>query len=386
MTKGAMASIKRKIERIMTSREKTRFFSFGSVLFLFSICYGGVVKLREVLYRKGALPSKRLPCVVVSIGNLTLGGTGKTPMTIYLAKLIQRLGYKTAVISRGYKGEAERTGGIVSDGQAPLMGPEKAGDEPFMIASKLKNIPVVVGKNRYEAGMRAVKKFTPDVIILDDAFQHRGLVRDLDIVLLDNSLPFGNGRLFPMGTLREPISALARGDIFILTRSDSGGLPLLPKHEKFVRGKPIFRSSHVPNIREVRVERNSTHVSEPESIISHDRDLIKDRNVFAFSGLANNKDFHRTIKSLKGNISKMLEFPDHYAYSTTDLENIFCLAKDANIDCLVTTEKDYVRIAHRNLWPIDLVVIGIDVTFGDEEDSFKTAIRNTLKSIQEKRG
>ena len=167
MTKDAMASIKKKIKRIMKSREKTRLFSLGALLFVFSMFYGGAVKLRGILFRKGVLRSKRLPCMVVSIGNLTLGGTGKTPMTIYLAKLIQSLGYKIAVISRGYKGKSERTGGIVSDGQATLMGPDKAGDEPVMMAAGLKNIPVIVGKNRYEAGMLAVKKFKPDILVLD---------------------------------------------------------------------------------------------------------------------------------------------------------------------------------------------------------------------------
>ncbi|MFC1811253.1 tetraacyldisaccharide 4'-kinase [Thermodesulfobacteriota bacterium] len=377
-----MINHSRKNGTAITHRGEARFLLLEPVLFIISILYGYIVRWRESLYQKKIFRSKRLPCKVISVGNLTVGGTGKTPMTIHLARLIQNLGYKTAVISRGYKGKAERTGGIVSDGQSILMGPGKAGDEPFMIASKLKNVPVIVGKNRYEAGMLGVKAFEPDVLVLDDAFQHRKLERDLDIVLLDNSLPFGNGHLFPLGTLREPLSALARGDMFILTRSDLEKSPSLSKFEQFGRGKPIFRSSHVPNICTVRMGRNSTRVAEPESIISHDLDLIKDRNVFAFSGLANNQDFHRTIKSLKCNMLGMLEFPDHYCYSDTDLEKIFRLAKDTNVDCLVTTEKDYVRIAHRIIWPIDLVVIGIDVTFEDEEDSFNAVIRSRLKSIQ----
>ena len=142
----AMRKIKQKIETIVNSEEKSRFFSFGSFLFGFSLLYGGVVKLREIFYKKGIFRSKQLPCKVISVGNLTAGGTGKTPMTIYVAELLTHLGYKVAVVSRGYKGQAEKIGGVVSDGRTLLMSPDMAGDEPFMMAEILKDIPVVVAE------------------------------------------------------------------------------------------------------------------------------------------------------------------------------------------------------------------------------------------------
>ncbi|MBU4464115.1 MAG: tetraacyldisaccharide 4'-kinase, partial [Proteobacteria bacterium] len=213
--------IRTKIKSIMTGKDKTCFFSMGSFLFIISLAYGYAVKLREFCYKIGIVKSKRLLCAVISIGNITVGGTGKTPMTIKVAQIIRRLGYKVAIISRGYKGGAEKTGGIVSNGHTILMESDKAGDEPFMMASKLKDIPVVVGQNRYKAGWLAIKEFDPDVIVLDDAFQHLNLKRDIDIVLLDCEHPFGNAHLLPRGILREPISALKRSDAFVLTRFDS---------------------------------------------------------------------------------------------------------------------------------------------------------------------
>ncbi len=230
-----MSNIKQKIKAIMTDEGKSRLLSFESFLFVISLLYGGVVKLREFFYKKKMLKSERLPCKVISVGNVTVGGTGKTPMTIYVAELLNRLGYKVAILSRGYKGGAEKTGGIVSDGRTIFMEPDMSGDEPFMLAAKLKNTPVIVGKNRFEAGMLAIKKFKPDIIVLDDAFQHLKLVRDINLVLSDCRRPFGNTHMLPRGTLREPLSALLRGDAFILTRSDApmsahSETPNIPSH------------------------------------------------------------------------------------------------------------------------------------------------------------
>ena len=375
--------IRTKIEAVMTGNGKNRLFSFGSFLFMVSLVYGGAVKLREALYKKSVLRSKKLPCFVISIGNLTVGGTGKTPMTIYVAKLVKRLGYKVSVISRGYRGSAEKTGGIVSDGRRIFMGADAAGDEPYMMATKLKNIPVIVGQNRFKAGMRAVRKFDPDVIVLDDAFQHIKLVRDINLVLLDYRHPFGNTHLLPRGVLREPISALKRGNAFILTRSDAtsdgdfsvSGFSeerLKAKLKRFKYNAPIFKTFHIPNIYVVIKGKTSACRYGPE--------FLQGRRAFAFSGLANNHDFHRTIAGFKCVVTGFLGFPDHHPYSDMDLENIVRSAKDTGANCLITTEKDYVRIAHRITWPIDLVVIGLDSSFAD--DGFNAFVKAKLEGIR----
>jgi len=375
-----MTIIQKKIETVMVGREKARLFSFESVLFVFSIVYGGVVKLRESLYQRGILRSKRLPCIVISVGNLTVGGTGKTPMTMYLAKLLQRYGYKTVILSRGYKGTAEKSGGIVSDGRIIQMDSSIAGDEPFMMATGLKNIPVIVGQNRYKAAMLAVTKFKPDILVLDDAFQHLKLERNLDILLLDHSLPFGNNYLFPRGMLREPISALARADVFILTRSDSKKSAFFTQQSRFVRERPVFTSFHNPVIHKVVVGRDTTFIDNSKKEPAYDFKFLKGLKVFVFSGIARNDDFHNTVEKLKCDIKGFLSYPDHHYYSDDDISRILQSANNADVEALITTEKDFSRFGHR-IWPIDLIVIGIEISLGDESDAFNSFIKTRLEKF-----
>lgn len=377
--------LQEKIETIMTDEGQSRLFSFGSFLFLLSLIYGGFVKLRETFYQKAVLRSKRLPCLVISVGNLTVGGTGKTPMTIHVARLVKRLGYKVVVISRGYKGRAEKVGGIVSDGRTIFMEPDAAGDEPFMMATKLNNIPVVVGSNRVKAGLLAVKNFNPDVLVLDDAFQHLKLVRDIDIVLLDKRRPFGNTYLLPRGTLREPISSLGRGDAFVLTRSDSGSddarATSLAMLKGFAQGRPLFKSVHVPYIYKVIKGDGVLLQSTTQSSFTYDLEFLKGRKVFAFSGLAQNNNFQSTVEGLQCDLTGFSGFPDHHPYSDKDLSTLLRLAQEANADFILTTEKDYGRIYNRIIWPLELVVIGIKSSFEDEEDIFKDFIKNKLREL-----
>ncbi|HUV50298.1 MAG TPA: tetraacyldisaccharide 4'-kinase [Anaerolineae bacterium] len=374
--------IRKKIESIMTGEDKTCFFSFASILFIISLAYGYAVKLREFCYKTGIVKSKKLPCAVISIGNITVGGTGKTPMTIKVAQIISGLGYKVAIISRGYKGGAEKTGGIVSNGHTIFMEPEKAGDEPFMIAAKIKNIPVVVGQNRYKAGSLAIREFDPDVIVLDDAFQHLDLKRDIDIVLLDCRRPFGNAHLLPRGILREPISALKRSDAFVLTRFDSASdyirQAAVDKIENLAHGRPFFRSFHVPNLYKPANDKKSMPGIKLQNF---DSGLLHGRRVVAFSGLAGNDDFRRTVESLKCDLIDFFEFPDHHKYTETDLQRIIQSSINAQAEFILTTEKDYVRISGKTSWPIEIVVVGIELSLGDDESPFVDFIKTRLEPL-----
>lgn len=319
--------------------------------------YGAAVRLRTIAYKYGIFKSKRLPCKVISVGNITAGGTGKTPMTIYLAKLLKKLGYKTAILSRGYKGKAEKNGGIVSNGKEILMNAEYSGDEPLMMAQILGDVPVLVGKNRFKMGMLAIREFKPDVILLDDGFQHIKLDRNINLLLLDGKKPFDNGYMLPKGMLREPLSALARADAFILTRSISDtAIPIsLPKD------RPVFRTVHVPYFR---------------------GKIIAGRRVFAFSGIANNDDFLQTLNSFDCEVIGFKGFSDHYTYSDDDLDRIFTSAKNASADMLLTTEKDYARIAHNlEKCPIEIGIIGIEISFGNDAAAFEQFIVNSLHHI-----
>jgi tetraacyldisaccharide 4'-kinase len=209
-----MPTLRKRIEIVIHSEKADSPGLLALLLYGVSTVYGAAQKIRATGHRHNLLQSKSLPCRVIAIGNITAGGTGKTPMTIYLARELQQSGKRVAVVSRGYKGAAEKGGGIVSDGQNVLMDAGRAGDEPLLIASRLKGIPVVVGKNRYEAGMLAIREFQPEIIVLDDAYQHLKLKRDINLVLLDHDRPFGNSHLLPRGILREPPDALARADAY----------------------------------------------------------------------------------------------------------------------------------------------------------------------------
>jgi len=374
--------IKRKIISIMTGEGRRQFLSFESFLYFVSIVYFGLAKFRAVIYERGIIRSKGLPCKVISIGNITTGGTGKTPMTLYMAQLVQRLGYEVTVISRGYKGELEKTGGMVSNGETVLMGPEKAGDEPFMLASRLKNIPLMVGKNLFEAGMQAVKKFNPDVIVLDDAFQHLKLKRDVDLVLLDSNSPIGNSHLLPRGVLREPLSALRRADAFIMTRSGRKSEEETKKSltglKEYLKSKPVIKTSHQPYAYIVKKGKHIPFASISKNSFLYDFDFLQDRRVLAFAGIARNDDFLHTVESFKCDIVDFIGFEDHHRYSGSDLNRIFHLAQKTKAELLITTEKDYARIANRIAWPNDLVVIGIEISFINDPTALVDFVKTAL--------
>jgi tetraacyldisaccharide 4'-kinase len=383
---STLANLKIKIETIMTTRVESKSLLMKPFLFAISIVYGGLIKLREALYKKGILQSKRLPCPVVSIGNITVGGTGKTPMTVYVAELIRRFGYKVAIVSRGYKGKAEKTGGIVYDGRVICMEPDQAGDEPFMMAKRLRSVPVIVGKDRFKAGMLAVKEFKPDVVLLDDGFQHLRLYRDIDLVLLDFNSPFGNGNLLPRGILREPASSLSRADALILTRSDSvpGSIKakLLDRLMYLSQKRSVYVTFHTPYIFKVVTAAGDIENSALSKSQDWDSENIKGRKVFAFSGIARNEDFKHTVESFGCDVSGFAGFQDHHTYSDEDINTILRSAKDAGAEIVCTTEKDYARMGHRKSWPIDLVIIGIEIAFGDDEAAFNAYMQNRLSELE----
>ena len=263
-----------------------------------------------------------------------------------------------------------------------MMTPAAAGDEPYLLASRLLSaaVPVVVGRKRYDAGMLAVKHFKPDVIILDDAFQHLQLSRDIDLVLLDGRRPFGNTHLLPRGTLREPVSALSRGDIFILTRAvprpnriDCGNLP-----DGFLRGRPLYCSVHVPELVSWVETGRGMAAHETERLEAGDIKRLTGRRVFAFAGIADNSDFKKTIQDLNCDLRGFMGFADHHSYTDRDLAELLHAARRSGAEIMCTTEKDAVRIAPRMQWPMDLAVIGVRLSFTSGGASFEAEIVKRL--------
>jgi tetraacyldisaccharide 4'-kinase len=378
-----MRTLQKKIETIINSRGEIPASPLVSLLSAASALYGTAQTIRANCYRQNLLQSRKLPCDVISVGNITVGGTGKTPMTIYVARKLQQAGVRVAVISRGYKGSAERNGGVVSDGGNLLMNSEQAGDEPFLIASRLKNIPVIVGKNRFAAGMLAISKFQSEVIVLDDAFQHLKLRRDIDIILLDYTRPFGNTHLLPRGILREPVTALARATACILTRSPTGpdeaASTTLAGIKAHMPDIPIFTSSHDPYMYTVKSWAPTPFNEISDFIAPHDSDQINYKKAYGFSGIARNDDFKRTVETLGFNSMGFFEFPDHHKYSRDDLEKMVRTAGAAGAECLITTEKDHARIAHKKSLSMDLIVVGVKIDFGNDEQEFISFIQSRLR-------
>ena len=349
------------------------FFSVKSALLVLSVLYGGAMVIRALLYKKGVLSSRTLPCRVISIGNLIAGGTGKTPMTILVARMIRDLGYRVVVISRGYRGRLENTGGIVSDGETIFKGPEDAGDEPCLMARLLKGVPVVVGKNRFAAGMMAVQRFNPDVIVLDDAFQHLRLKRDLNLVLLDSRSPYGNGYLLPRGLLRESRMALRRADAVIYTRSSHAVVPSRP--DILPESRPVFAVLHTPLIRNVGVEAG-VFLSD-----SMDISVLKGKTVVAFAGLANNGQFFDSLATVGCTLAHTFSFEDHHRYDNDDLDMIAQKAQINEAEFLVTSFKDYVKIENHANWPIAMVVVDVELQLLGAEKPFLDFISAALPTF-----
>lgn len=306
--------------------------AWGIILYPLSLLFEIAVKLRNALYDKGVLPSVNLDARVISVGNITVGGTGKTPLVERLARFLRDEGHRVAVLSRGY-GRKESGAVVVSDGLECTSGPEQAGDEPFLLARRLSNVVVVVGKNRAEVGKKAVDTWKCDVLLLDDGFQHRKLKRTLDIVVLDATQPWGNGKLLPAGPLREPLSALRRADAVIFTHAD--GAQNAGEEQQRIRqftSAPVFFAKHRP------VEWVSLPTGESLPLTT-----LRGKTALGVAGIGNPASFRKTLDTLGIEIAAFWDYPDHHWYSQDDLTQIENTAKAVGVDAVVTTEKDGVR-------------------------------------------
>jgi tetraacyldisaccharide 4'-kinase len=305
------------------------------VLRALSVVYGVLVWHRALAYRLGLLKSYALDSYVVSVGNITVGGTGKTPLVMALARQLRDKGHRVVVLSRGYKG-ASRGVCLVSDGRQVLVSKELAGDEPYLLAQRLPGVPVIVGRDRYAAGRVAVERLAPDVVLLDDGFQHLKLRRDLDIVTIDCTAPFGNNRLLPRGPLREPLSALTRASLFCLTHAEQRAeLDLIKQRLKSVKpNADLFEARHCPIALRT--------LSAPTEDLG--TPFLSGKSVVALSAIANPESFCRMLEGLGCRLLGRVSFPDHHAYKPGDLQAAARQAKDLNADCIVTTAKDAVRL------------------------------------------
>jgi tetraacyldisaccharide 4'-kinase len=298
--------------------------------------YRAGLAAREAAYARGLLARGRLACPVVSVGNLTVGGTGKTPVVEQVARWLQEDGWRVAVVSRGYGRQGARGSvDVVSDGRALRADARRGGDEPLLLARRLSGVPVVVGADRLAAGHLAVGRFAPDVIVLDDGFQQRRLLKDVEIVCLDARAPWGPGGLLPRGTLREPPAALARAHLVVLTHAAPGAD--LGRLRAAVRA----RTGDVPCL---AADLEPAGLEELDGAISHPVEALRGRAVLAVAGIAVPEGLVDTLVRCGAVVRDLVAFPDHHAYREGDLRAVQRRAARVGAELVVTTEKDAVRL------------------------------------------
>lgn len=350
--------------------DENAFSPWTPPLAVLSALYGLGVRLRLRAYRWGILKKGVLPGFVLSVGNITAGGTGKTPAVIAIAEWAKKEGHRVAILSRGY-GSGHREEVVeVSNGEKILVDSKTSGDEPYLMAKRLTGIPVFISKSRFLAGLAAHQRHRANFFILDDGFQHIGLSRDLNIALINTINPFGNGHLLPWGPLREPLPELSRADVVVLTHSKSG----CGKVEQRVReisdlsATPIFRAEHRPD-----------KVVFPVAGYTYEADFLNGKRILAFAGIARPDQFENMLIRLGAELVYFKGFRDHHPFSDHDLRVIHELKTKKKAEFVVTTEKDWVRILTKSRVIEDLAYLSIRFIFLSSPDNIFEMIQNAFR-------
>jgi len=314
--------------------------------------YRAFWKVRRAAYAIGLARSRRVGARVVSVGNITAGGAGKTPATIFFARKYLEEGRRVVVLSRGYGRETPMDAPLaVSDGKEILVSPGESGDEPYLIADKLTGVPVVVCAKRVIGAEYAIERFGAEVILLDDGFQHAAIARDEDIVVIDCTNPFGYGRLLPRGLLREPLAALRRATTFLLTRADAcDPSEIVETLGRINPAAEILKSRHRP----VRLVALGGGAEKPLESVSGVKAL-------AVSSIGNPEAFEATLRRLGADVVQSLRFDDHHWYNSADVEAIKRAAEQSGAAHIITTEKDGVRLARIPDAPRDILLLEIEL-------------------------
>ena len=302
--------------------------------------YGAIMRLREICYRRGVCTTHRLPVPVLSVGNLTVGGTGKTPMVQHLARLLKDNGFRPAVVSRGYGGRAQGRVNLVSDGSRLLLDADLAGDEPRFLAETLPGVPVLTGIVRRLPAQEAVA-MGADVLLLDDGFQHMQLARDINLALFSADRLAGNSRVFPGGELREPVAALRRASGFVLTGVDDHNRERATRFSDLLRTRfPEIPTALAGYATDAVVRLSAAGLLEPAP-----ENALGGRRLFGFCGIARPESFQRTVQAAGLEMGGFLPLADHQRYVPAVLDRIRTRAAQAGAEALVTTEKDLVKLA-----------------------------------------
>lgn len=344
---------------------------------ILSYLFAGFQLLKRTLYEAGILPSRHAGVPTVCVGNITLGGTGKTPVVETVARIFKNEGLRPAVISRGYGGTLEGRVAVVSDGETVKLSAREAGDEPLLHAKRLLSlgVPVIIGANRLKAAREAVKNLKVSALVMDDGFGHLRLKRDINVLIVDATRPFGNGFCLPRGILREPLLALSRADIFVLTRTRGLGkdylVQLRSRLGSYNPKAPVLTASHFPD-----------HLENPVTGESHPLKWLKGKKVVAFAGIGNPEAFFSDISVLGGTIVEQVSFPDHHDFSQADIDRLVKFGRLTRADALVTTQKDMQRV--EAFLPLDTPVVSLNINMKFEEggeEALAEKLREVIKSF-----
>ncbi len=344
------------------------------VLAVFSCVFAWVVSLRYLLYRLGLLRRYPLGIQVISIGNVTAGGTGKTPVTEIFARTLAAEGRKVAILSRGYRRKEapwwQRVFTqvilkplVVSDGKHVLLDSAVGGDEPYMLASNLPGVAVVVDRDRVKAGRYAIKRLGCDTLILDDGFQYQKLKHSIEVVLVDSTNPFGNGRMLPRGILREPARHLKRADIIFLTKCRGDSSQVIEEIRQYNRTAEIVECNHAPRV-----------LKDVWSREEFPLEWLRGKTLCTLSGIASPKGFENSLRHLGSKVVWCERYADHHRYDSSEILYALNRTADMGADALVTTEKDAVRFPRFETSPVRCLYLRISIEILRGRENFTQII------------
>ncbi len=324
-----------------------------SLLWCLSLVYQIVIRWRNRKFESGKNVT-RVEVPVISVGNLTTGGTGKSPLVIWLAQFLRTQNIRVAVLSRGYGAQANQTS-----------------DEALELEQRLTDVPHLQNASRVESARIAIDELEMQAIVLDDAFQHRKIARDLDIVLIDCTRPFGFGHLLPRGLLREPLSSLARADVIILSRCDQVNASEVAEIKSTIQ-----KHSQAPI---AKVQSRASHLLQADGQTAS-LESLRDKKSYAFCGIGNAENFWATLERLDFNVRNKMPFPDHHNYDREDINRIGNAAKRSHADFIVCTHKDLVKVDINELQGLPIYALIVEIEFCDGADAMKNLILASVSS------
>ncbi len=352
-----------------------------SCLWIFSRIYQGLVNLKLWLYKNNFLHREDINCFVISIGNITVGGTGKTPTAQKLAKDIRNMGYKVAILNRGYRAKWTGDVGVVSDGKKLLMSVAEAGDEAYLLAKSLPDVPILIGPDRSLTGKYAIEHFGTEVAILDDGYQHWQLQRDMDILLVDAINIFGNEYVLPRGTLREELSHVDRADVCLLTKVDQAA----PNSCAYIHSVLKKYNPQAQIVESIHNPKGFIEIADWSLSIAQKQKCIQDlagQHIIAVSAIGNPASLEQTLQSIGTVIVQSIRYPDHHDYAEQEIEDILMQAEKVGADAIIITDKDAVKfplsiVQKKDRLPI--YIISIEIKFQAGAQHFTDYLRSSLK-------